>query len=60
MKSTLCCLAAFTLGWLILDLDGLVGIWAGVAGGLLLPLIMAWPAWLVINWLIPPFKLEEE
>jgi len=60
MKASLCCVAAFTLGWLILDLDGLMGIWAGVLGGLLLPLIMAWPMWLVINWMIPPLEEAKE
>ena len=60
MKSTLCCVAAFTLGWLITETPGVAGVWAGVLGGLLLPVIMLWPMWLIINWLIPPLKLEDE
>lgn len=57
MRSLICCVCAYLTGSMLLDIESL---WAGVAGGLLLPLIMAWPAWLVINWLIPPFKLEED
>ena len=57
MKSTLCCLAAFLTGALLLEIES---IYAGLAGLVVLPLIMAWPMWLVINWLIPPLKLEDE
>ena len=60
MKSLLCCLAASTLGWLIIETPGVAGVWAGVLGGLLLPLILLWPIWLIINLLIPPIKLEDE
>lgn len=57
MKSLLCCVVAYLVGEALLDIES---IWAGVLGGLLLPVIMAWPMWLVINWLIPPLKLEDE
>ena len=45
-----CCSATVVVGDFLLDQET---IWAGLAGGLVLPLIMAYPAWLVINWLIP-------
>ena len=60
MKSLLCCVAALTLGWLITETPGVAGVWAGVLGGLLLPLILLWPMWLIINWLTPPMEEDTE
>ena len=57
MKSLLCCLAAYLMGSCLLEIES---IWAGVLGGLLLPVIMLWPMWLIINWLIPPFEEAKE
>ena len=42
MRSLLCCLAASTLGWFIIETPGTAGVWAGVLGGLLLPLLLLW------------------
>lgn len=51
MRSLLCCVTAFAVGEALLEIES---IWAGVAGGLLLPLIMLWPTWLCISWMIAP------
>ena len=50
MKSVLCCVLAYLVGNALLDMETL---WAGLAGLVALPAIMAWPMWLVINRMIP-------
>lgn len=50
MKSLLCCILAYLAGSALLDIES---IWAGVAGLVVLPAIMAYPAWLVLNWIFP-------
>ena len=55
MKSLLCCVAAFAVGQFLLEIES---VWAGVAGLVVLPLMLAWPASLFLNWLIPLPKEE--
>jgi len=50
MRSVLYCLAAFTVGQALLEIES---VWAGVAGLVVLPLMVAWPASVFLNWLIP-------
>ncbi len=50
MKSVLCCILAYLAGSVLLDMET---IWAGLAGLVVLPAIMAWPVWSAINRMIP-------
>ena len=50
MKSVLCCVLAYLVGSALLDIES---VWAGVAGLVVLPAIMAWPSYLIIDWMIP-------